>query len=86
MTRFETVLTRRPRREMQIVRGATMGGSGAVNGGYFCHGLPRDFDDWGLAGWTWADVLEHYRAIETDLDFRGPTHGIRWAHPGAANP
>ena len=57
------------------MRGAVVGGSGAVNGGYFCRGLPTDFDGWGLPGWAWADVLPHFRAIETDLDFDGPLHG-----------
>ena len=57
------------------MRGAVVGGSGAVNGGYFCRGLPSDFDGWKLPGWTWADVLPHFRAIETDLDFDGPVHG-----------
>ena len=28
------------------MRGAVVGGSGAVNGGYFCRGLPTDFDSW----------------------------------------
>jgi choline dehydrogenase len=73
--RFETTLTDRPRRTMSIMRGAVVGGSGAVNGGYFCRGLPADFDSWNLAGWTWKDVLPHFRAIETDLDFDGPLHG-----------
>jgi choline dehydrogenase len=73
--RFETALTDRPRRVAQIVRGAVVGGSGAVNGGYFCRGLPRDFDGWGLPGWAWAEVLGHFRDIETDLDFDGPLHG-----------
>ena len=57
------------------MRGAVVGGSGAINGGYFCRGLPADFDGWGLPGWSWADVLPHFRAIETDLDFDGPLHG-----------
>ena len=73
--RFESALTDRPRRVAQIVRGAVVGGSGAVNGGYFCRGLPRDFDGWELTGWAWADVLRHFRDIETDLDFDGPLHG-----------
>ena len=58
-----------------MVRGATLGGSGAVNGGYFCRGLPRDFDRTGIPGWAWSDVLGNFRAIETDLDFDGPAHG-----------
>lgn len=73
--RYPTVLTDHPRRHAQIMRGAVVGGSGAVNGGYFCRGLPSDFDGWGLPGWTWADVLPHFRAIESDTDFDGPLHG-----------
>ena len=79
--RFETVLTDRPRRVTNIVRGAVVGGSGAVNGGYFCRGLPRDFDGWGIPGWSWSDVLPHFRDIETDLDFDGPAHGQRGPIP-----
>ena len=73
--RYPTTLTDDPERHAQIMRGAVVGGSGAVNGGYFCRGLPADFDGWGLPGWTWADVLPHFRAIETDLDFDTPLHG-----------
>jgi predicted dehydrogenase (TIGR03970 family) len=73
--RYETQLTERPARHTPIVRGATIGGSGAVNGGYFCRGLPRDFDGYGVPGWAWSDVISHFRAIETDLDFTGPAHG-----------
>ena len=73
--RYQTELTERPARQSTIVRGATIGGSGAVNGGYFCRGLPRDFDGYRLPGWAWSDVIGHFRAIETDLDFTGPAHG-----------
>lgn len=73
--RYETILTDAPRRAATIMRGAVVGGSGAVNGGYFCRGLPTDFDGWGISGWRWDDVLPHFRAIETDVDFDGPLHG-----------
>ncbi len=73
--RYQTRLTDRPVRLQPIVRGATVGGSGAVNGGYFCRALPRDFDRAAIPGWAWSDVLDSFRAIETDLDFAGPTHG-----------
>ena len=73
--RYEAQLTDRPARQIAIMRGATVGGSGAVNGGYFCRGLRRDFDGYGVPGWAWADVVDHFRAIETDLDFTGPAHG-----------
>ena len=73
--RYATTLTDSPRRSAVIMRGAVVGGSGAVNGGYFCRALPTDFDSWDLPGWAWDDVLPHFVAIETDLDFSGPLHG-----------
>jgi predicted dehydrogenase (TIGR03970 family) len=73
--RYQTRLTDQPVREAPIVRGATVGGSGAINGGYFCRGLPYDFERAALPGWAWPDVIDHFRDIETDLDFTGPAHG-----------
>ncbi len=73
--RYTTTLTDHPERHAQIMRGAVVGGSGAVNGGYFCRALPADVDSWGLDGWTWADVLPHFIAIEQDLDFHDELHG-----------
>jgi predicted dehydrogenase (TIGR03970 family) len=73
--RYLTKLTDRPARRLPIVRGATVGGSGAVNGGYFCRALRGDFDRNKIPGWAWSDVLDHFRAIETDLDFDTPAHG-----------
>ncbi|OBK70579.1 glucose-methanol-choline oxidoreductase [Mycobacterium sp. 1274761.0] len=72
---YATTLTEHPRRVAHIMRGAVVGGSGAVNGGYFCRALPADFDAWAIPGWSWADVLPHFRAIESDVDFVGPMHG-----------
>jgi predicted dehydrogenase (TIGR03970 family) len=72
---YATTLTDEPIRTGHIMRGAVVGGSGAVNGGYFCRALPEDFDKWALAGWSWADVLPHFLAVENDLDFVGPLHG-----------
>lgn len=72
--RYQTALIDRFGDAVTITRGATIGGSGAVNGGYFCRGLPVDFGAW-PAGWSWPEVLESFRALETDLDFTGPQHG-----------
>ncbi|MGV0746760.1 mycofactocin dehydrogenase MftG [Mycolicibacter minnesotensis] len=72
--RYRAELISRADNALTIVRGATVGGSGAVNGGYFCRGLPGDFAGY-PAGWAWPQLLESFRAVETDLDFRGPQHG-----------
>lgn len=62
--------------QAELVRGAVVGGSGAINGGYFVRARPADFDGWGQPGWHWSDVREHFKAIETDRDFVGdPEHG-----------
>lgn len=72
---YGSTLTEDPPRRTEIIRGSVVGGSGAVNGGYFCRGLPTDFTAWAVPGWSWDDVLPHFRAIETDLDFATALHG-----------
>lgn len=56
-------------RESTVPRGRVLGGSGAVNGGYFVRAVPADFADWAVPGWSYADVLPYYRRLERDLDF-----------------
>ena len=63
--RYRTLLTSDPPRVADIVRGECLGGSGAVNGCYFWRALPRDFE--GLPGWSWTQVEQHYRAVETRI-------------------
>lgn len=65
--RWQTRLTDHPPRSAELVRGSCFGGSGAVNGGYFCRALPADFDDVAVPGWSWAEVAEHYRAVEARI-------------------
>lgn len=74
VARFGTHLTGDGLHPAEIVRGACLGGSGAVNGAYFCRALPGDFDD-APSGWSWVDVEPHYRAIGTDLDYPDPRGG-----------
>ncbi|MFM1724701.1 MULTISPECIES: mycofactocin system GMC family oxidoreductase MftG [Rhodococcus] len=57
-----------------IARGRVLGGSGAVNGGYFVRAQVDDFEHW-PASWSFDDVLPSYRSIESDADFSGPWHG-----------
>lgn len=82
---FSTTLTDHPTRVADIVRGACVGGSGAINGGYFCRALPRDFDS--LPGWPWAEAVEHYDAVEQRIGITvtaefstGTQHFLACAH------
>ncbi|OZC56476.1 mycofactocin system GMC family oxidoreductase MftG [Rhodococcus sp. 06-470-2] len=51
-----------------IARGRVLGGSGAVNGGYFVRATPGDFDAWPQSLWSFDQVLPFYIGSETDLD------------------
>ena len=66
--RYQAQLTDRPPRQMAIMRGSTVGGSGAVNGGYFCRGLQRDFEGFGIPGWAWSEVVD---SLSRDRDRPG---------------
>lgn len=62
-----------------MLQGRMLGGTSAVNGLATLRGLPEDYDGWaaaGLEGWGWADVVETFKAAETDRDFaNSPLHG-----------
>jgi choline dehydrogenase-like flavoprotein len=73
------------------LRGRVLGGSAAVNGMMWMRGAPADWD--GLAargnhGWSWADVLPAYKAMEnhslgpSQLRGAGGPLGVTVADPG----
>jgi 5-(hydroxymethyl)furfural/furfural oxidase len=55
-----------------------MGGGSTVMGMWAVRGMPDDYDGWarsGACGWSWSDVLPHFRKLERDCDFLGEAHG-----------
>lgn len=74
-------------------RGATLGGSSAVNGMVWVRGAASDFDEWaagGAIGWDWASVLPAFRSLESFEGGTSPTRGgsgplpiTRFAEPTA---
>lgn len=72
--------TLRPGRPQVVPRGRGLGGSSAVNGANWTRVTPADADGWGLAGWSWAELLAHYIASETD-ELGGQLHGSRGPIP-----
>jgi 5-(hydroxymethyl)furfural/furfural oxidase len=61
-----------------FIQGFGVGGGSNINGMIAFRGFPEDYDEWrdcGAAGWGWDDVLPHFKAVETDLNFAGPLHG-----------
>ena len=48
-------------------RGRVLGGSSSINGMIYVRGQPEDFDHWaqlGNRGWSWDDVLPHFKKAE----------------------
>jgi choline dehydrogenase len=62
-----------------VPRGRVLGGSSAINGGYFIRARPQDFDRWAeVAGpqWSYERALPFLKRQENDLDFGDePGHG-----------
>ena len=80
-------------RSVHLVQGKTLGGSTSVNGMVFVRAQRGDFDKWpkaGNSGWSYAEVLPYFKALETRLngnpEWRGRTGpmnigDVRWRDP-----
>jgi len=75
-------------RVLPIPRGRVLGGCSSINGMVYFRGHPREYDDWQLPGWRYADLLpyfqrlENYEAAHTPLRSRGgPVNVIDIAKP-----
>ncbi len=67
-------------RVIQWPRGRVVGGSSSINGLIFIRGQHEDFDDWqrlGAEGWGFANVLPHFRRLES---VGGPPNQYRGAN------
>ncbi|RBY92009.1 mycofactocin system GMC family oxidoreductase MftG [Blastococcus sp. TBT05-19] len=66
-------------RTVRVPRGRVVGGSSAVNAGYFIRPTPADAAGWAAAGndlWAWERLLPVLRRLETDADLGDrPEHG-----------
>lgn len=59
-------------------RGRVIGGSSSINGLIFIRGQHEDFDDWaklGAAGWSYRDVLPHFKRFERYEGGKSAYHG-----------
>ncbi len=66
-------------RQVYVPRGRMLGGSANMNALIHQWGHPADFDDWGVDGWAWQDVMPVFRKLESELVFETN----RDAHPAA---
>ncbi len=65
-------------RGVPVPRARIMGGCSATNACFALRGSPQDYDGWatsGNPGWSFADVLDEFRRLESDEDFSDEWHG-----------
>jgi len=66
-----------------IPQGNVLGGGSSVNAQVYMRGRPSDYDGWQAAlqgnndtvGWSWADVLPHFRVMEGNERLQDERHG-----------
>src|SRR5262249_10579490 len=70
-------------------RGKVLGGSSSINGLLYIRGQSADFDHWrqlGNSGWSFEDVLPHFRRAEDQARGEDALHGAGgWRFPTCAN-
>jgi choline dehydrogenase-like flavoprotein len=51
-------------RVLPVPRGRVLGGSSSINGMVYFRGHPREYDAWGVPGWSYADLLPYFLKLE----------------------
>ncbi len=65
-------------RQLFLPRGRLVGGSSCINGHVYMRGTPADYDGWadsGNPGWSWRDVLPHFKRTESHHSGESELHG-----------
>jgi choline dehydrogenase len=65
-------------RKQLWTRGRVLGGSSSINGNVYVRGDPGEFDSWedlGLPGWGWSDMLPYFKRMESYAEGNKATRG-----------
>src|SRR6185436_3551318 len=62
-------------RRIPLPRGRVLGGSSSVNAMVYVRGNRRDYDGWGIPGWTWDDLLPYFLKAEDNERGASEWHG-----------
>lgn len=57
-------------------RGKVLGGSSSINGLVHVRGQRQDYDSWGIAGWTFDDLLPYFKRSEDHSHGANEWHGV----------
>jgi len=64
-------------RRVRLPRGKVLGGSSSTNAMIYIRGNARDYDDWGVRGWSWAELLPYFLKAEDNERGASRWHGAR---------
>ncbi|HEX5224471.1 MAG TPA: FAD-dependent oxidoreductase [Solirubrobacteraceae bacterium] len=62
-------------RRIVLPRGKVLGGSSSINAMVYIRGNHLDYDEWGVAGWSWADLGPYFIKAEDNERGASELHG-----------
>jgi choline dehydrogenase len=62
-------------RRITLPRGRVLGGSSSINAMVYIRGNRLDYDEWGVAGWSYDDLLPYFRRSEDNERGADEFHG-----------
>ena len=76
-------------RLIPLPRGKVLGGCSSTNAMIYVRGNPLDFEEWGVRGWSWADVWGYFLKCEDHASGASPWHAtggpLPVCEPGPGN-
>jgi len=63
-------------RRIPLPRGKVLGGSSSVNAMVYIRGNRRDYDEWGIPGWSWDDLFPYFLKSEDNERGASEWHGV----------
>lgn len=63
-------------REIALPRGRVLGGSSSTNAMIYIRGNPCDYDEWGVPGWSWAELFPYFLRAEDNERGASEWHAV----------
>jgi choline dehydrogenase len=63
-------------RRIYLPRGKVLGGSSSINAMVYIRGNRRDYDEWGVPGWSWEDLFPYFLKAEDNERGASRWHGV----------